>query len=312
MNIVVHYLAPARFSGDQDRYLEAFSKPDHALTPDEHYITNFYNLFLIDQIGVLGSILLSNIIFLIIIDMFLLKKVEAFRLEEIILFNASFVFLSFMNKEIVAILLALYIVFSKSNVIFKVLVSSIYAYIIYRLYWFIFLIMFFVNKVIFFTNRYSILLATIVMLIFGNIIFFYIFGHYLFEKRYEVILTLWNNNPQLINTEINWHHFVNNEHVNSILNYFFGVLTVMIFPFIYFLEFKVHLVFFYLINYYLIYYFFFVRHDITKYEDQNIIILMSTFILTLLIFEPDLGSFARHLGPVFIAIAIHRARNLYR
>ena len=74
MNIVVHYLAPARFSGDQVRYLEAYSKPGHALTPDEHYITNFYNLFLIDQIGVLGSILLSNIIFLIIIDMFLLKK----------------------------------------------------------------------------------------------------------------------------------------------------------------------------------------------------------------------------------------------
>ena len=80
--------------------------------------------------------------------------------------------------------------------------------------------MFFVNKVIFFTNRYSILLATIVMLIFGNIIFFYIFGHYLFEKRYEVIIVLWHNNPELINTEINWHHFVNNEHVNSILNYF--------------------------------------------------------------------------------------------
>ena len=218
-----------------------------------------------------------------------------------------------MNKEIVAILLALYIVFSKSNIIFKVLVSSIYAYIISRLYWFIFLIMFFVNKVIFFTNRYSILLATIVMLLFGNIIFFYIFGYYLFEQRNNTIISLWYNNPdRIINTEINWQYFTSNEHVNSILNYFFGVLTVMIFPFIYFLEFKIHLVFFYLINYYLIYYFFFVRHDITKYEDQNIIILMSTFILTLLIFEPDLGSFARHLGPVFIAMAIHRARNLYR
>ena len=310
MNIFVHYLAPDRFSGDQVRYIEAFSKPNHALTPDEHYITNFYNLFLYDQIGTLGSILLSNIVLLVIIDRFLLKKVEAFRLEEIILLNASFFFLSFMNKELVAILLALYLVFSKSNIILKVLISSVYAYIISRLYWFIFLTMFFVNKVMTFTNRYSILFATIVMLLFGNIIFYYFFGHYLFETRNNTIILLWHNNPELINTEIVWQYFSNNEHLNSILNYFFGVLTVMIFPFIYFLEFKIHLIFFYAITYYLVYYFFLTRHDMTKYEVQNVIILMSTFILTLLIFEPDLGSFARHLGVVFAVIAIHEARKL--
>tara|TARA_A100001035_G_C27785338_1_gene504056 strand:+ start:3546 stop:4475 length:930 start_codon:yes stop_codon:yes gene_type:complete len=308
---MIHYLAPVRFSSDQVRYLAAFSKADHALTPDEHYITNFYNFFLYDQLGALGSILLSNIVLLLLINNTLLKDIKGLRLEEVILLNTAFVFLSFMNKEIIAIFLVLYLVFSKNNILIKVLLSSFYAYFSARYYWFIFLIMFLINKVVSLTNRYSIIISTIIMVLVGNIFFYFIFDHFLLEQRNRTIISLWYHNPDPINTEINWLHISNDNHVNSILNYLFAILTVMIFPFIYFLEFKIHLIFFYLVIYYLIYYFFFVRHDITKYEDQNIIILMSTFILTLLIFEPDLGSFARHLGPVFTAVAIHRARNLY-
>ena len=149
MNIFVHFLAPARFRGDQDRYLAAFSKPYSVLAPDEQYITNFYNFFLYNHLGLLGSVLLTNILLLIYIDRFLLDKVKLFRIEEIILLNAAFIFLSFMNKEIVAIFLLTYLVFSKHKIFFKVFVLSIYPYVSGRLYWFIFLIMFVFNKMIY-------------------------------------------------------------------------------------------------------------------------------------------------------------------
>lgn len=312
MNILVHFLAPARFRGDQDRYLEAFSKPYTGLAPDEQYITNFYNFFLYNHLGVLGSILLSNILLLIYMDRFLLDKVKSFRVEEIILLNASFIFLSFMNKEILAIFVLVYLVFSKHKIFFKVFISSIYAYASGRLYWFIFLIMFVFNKILSFTNKYTIILVTITMVLFGNVVFNILFDYLLLEVRDNTIESLWFHNPRTINTEIVWYEMFNNAYINSIANYFFAIFTVMLFPFIYFSEFKIHLILFYLMVYYTVYYYFFVKHNFSEYSQQNILILFPTFILTLLIFEPDLGSFARHLAPIFIIIAIDQSRRFKR
>ena len=312
MNIFVHFLAPARFRGDQDRYLAAFSKPYSVLAPDEQYITNFYNFFLYNHLGLLGSVLLTNILLLIYIDRFLLDKVKLFRIEEIILLNAAFIFLSFMNKEIVAIFLLTYLVFSKHKIFFKVFVLSIYPYVSGRLYWFIFLIMFVFNKILSFTNKYTIILATITMILIGNIIFNILFDYFLLEQRTMTLESLWYHNPRPINTEIVWYEMFNNAHINSIANYLYAILTVMVFPFIYFTEFKMHLILFYLMIYYTIYYYFFIKHDFCKYSEQNIVILFPTFIFTLLIFEPDLGSFARHLAPIFIILAIDQSRRFER
>lgn len=312
MNIFVHFLAPARFRSDQDRYLAAFSKPDSVLAPDEQYITNFYNFFLYNHLGLLGSVLLTNILLLIYIDRFLLDKVKSFRIEEIILLNAAFVFLSFMNKEIVAIFLLIYLVFSKHKIFFKVFVLSIYSYVSGRLYWFIFLIMFVFNKICSFTNKYTIILATITMILIGNIIFNILFDHFLLEQRARTIESLWYQTLRPINTEIVWYEMFNNAYINSIANYLYAILTVMVFPFIYFTEFKIHLILFYLMIYYTIYYYFFIKHDFCKYSEQNIVILFPTFIFTLLIFEPDLGSFARHLAPIFIILAIDQSRRFER
>jgi hypothetical protein len=269
----------------------------------------FYRILHIDNY-IVAPILALVTYFIVILKLFKnysVKYISLFSYALIVIYSAiAMVYLATYSKDLVLFLIVVvpFVFLEKKSLIIWTVFVIFYAYI-FRTYWFVSIALFWFIKffIVQSPKRFLILVPVIYLII--NIIYHYVFGTSIaliregantdrdIESGQTVIKTYIQGNNVLL------------ESLNSIVTLIFLIVPIPLFlllkPFYIILTVLISVFFFNFIKLYI------KEHKNNDYT--NIFSFVISFMLVQSLFEPDYGSFVRHLSPLYPLIFVCIAKN---
>lgn len=210
------------------------------------------------------------------------------------LFLYSFVILPFIFLE-------------KKKIILWTILVLIYAYF-FRMYWLLVISSFWVIKLYFIKSIPRLIIAIVGFFFTIALLFELVLGISLSSFRDAANMIRTEDEAQtMIQTYITGEAFVT-EGFNAIVTLFFLIIPIPLFLFLK----PFYVLMFFLIAFIFYYFFKFLRKNIEDISYQNVYSLIISMLLVQSLFEPDFGSFLRHLSPFYplLFIFLTKKQNL--
>jgi hypothetical protein len=250
----------------------------------------FYKFLLINISGVYINLTLLNIY----INHLMLKEIfkynDYINLYVGLLYIIPAIFFSHLSKEIPIFLLIYIAVFTLQKYKYIKYLPLIFIAIFIRNYWLIIII----NIIIISIFAKSIL-AKFIYLIISNTFFVVIYEAILNQNTSDIRDALTNPRIGAIHSDsiISNLNYLNSGILNDLINYYYSIL-IIIAPFIVVNQLKLQYLILTFIQIFIIINILKINwHKFSKSETYCLNIIIST-LMTIIIFEPDLGSFSRH------------------
>ena len=250
----------------------------------------FYKFLLINITGIYVNLILLNIF----INYLMLKKIFKYNnyinLYIGLLYIAPAIFLSHLSKEIPVILLIYIAVFTLQKYKYVKYIPLIFIAVFIRNYWVIIII----NIIIISIFAKSILERFIYSII-SNTFFIVIYEAILNQNTSDIRDALTNPRIGAIHSDsiISNINYFNSGILNDFINYYYSILIILV-PFIVVNQLKLQYLILTFVQIFIIINILKLNwHKFSKSETYCLNIIIST-LMTIIIFEPDLGSFSRH------------------
>lgn len=271
----------------------------------------FFRVLHIDKVFLAPIIALLSYLTAIIV-IFKKYKVDSISFLKFLLIVAyssmAMVYMSTYSKDLVLFLIVVvpFIFLEKKYLFIWTLCVIFYAYF-FRNYWFLIIILFWVFK-FFIINRPKLLLFSIaVFYVLVSFFFNYIFGVSLSMIRYSANL---DRDADIAQTAISTYISGNNfllEAANFLVTLIFLIIPIPLIllgkPFYAILTILIAVFFFNFIKLYI--------KEYKNKEFTNIFSFIISFMLVQSLFEPDYGSFVRHLSPLYPIIFVCIVKNKF-
>lgn len=304
------YIFPEKYFNDVST-IEQLVKYPYKDEGDMAYTNtaNFFRLFYIDKELLAPILAISSylIVIILVFKKYEVKLISFLKFLLIVAYSAmAMVYISTYSKDLVLFLLVIvpFVIFEKKNLLLWTLFVLFYAYF-FRTYWVI-------TILLFWTLKFFVVKKPKLLLVF--IPFFYLLVSFVYNYIFGVSLSLIRYNANLdrdaslaqtaINTYISGTSFLL-EAINFFLTFIFLIIPIPLLllakPFYIILSLLI-VVFFY--N--------FLRLYAQEYDNKkfaNIFSFVIAFMLVQSLFEPDYGSFVRHLSPLYPIIFVCIAKN---
>lgn len=285
---LTYFYAPERFYNDE-KHILSLIEGDFSI--DGFVITAyFYKFLLIEYTGVYINLLIINIFINYLMINRIFKYNNFINLYIGLLYILPAIYFSHLSKEIPVFLLIFISVFKLRNYKYLKYLPLILIGLFIRNYWLIIII----NLIIIGFFAKSILEKFIYLIISNS--FFVIFYKILFNENISNIRdNLTNIRIDSINSDsiIFNLNFFNPGIFNDLINYYYSILIIVA-PLIVVNQIKLQYIFLNIIQIFLIIKIFKFRlQKLSKVDSFCLNIFIST-LMTIIVFEPDLGSFSRH------------------
>jgi len=300
---VIHFTLKQPWTNDHNAYLIAINKINNNEAVEELYIAiigYFYMFMGHNYIKTFGSIILANSLLLFLINKTILSTIKKVTLIECFFICFPFLYLAFYSKEILTALLIIQLTFSSKRVLNAI---SFFLFAFYlRAYWWLIGAQLLIFKLLIKSKKIKTNIIYLISLI--SISTFILLNNTLIgssTSRFREELNNFSSSNLIPDSVINNLNLFSNNLLNDLTNYYYS-LTLIYFPFIH-IKFKIGHIIFCLFQLVVVYILHFKLQPINNLLKQKAIYLVSSVIFTLVLFEPDLGSFLRHESVVFPLIA---------
>ncbi len=279
------------------------------LDPSFSNTAKFYRIFHIDKYVVAPLLALIAYFFVIfkLFKNYSIKGISFFAYILIIMYSAiAMVYLATFSKDLLLFLIIVvpFVYFEKRFLIFWSFFVIVYAYF-FRNYWFITIALFWFMK-LFIINKPKRLIFFIPLFYLAvNFVYNYVFG-----VPISMIREIANIDRDLDSGQTVIKTFIQGDNVlaitlNNIVTLLFLVIPIPLLllgrPFYVILTFIITIFFYNFLKFY------FKEHKLKEYE--NVFSFVISFMIVQSLFEPDYGSFVRHLSPLYPFIFLCIAKN---
>lgn len=294
INFTVRSTFPNYFFNDEINFLDSLKAQDLKYAYGHHFINFFYHAIPINFYGKeITYLLIVNIILLAIINKYIQTYRSCINYHNVILLMYCSIFLSFIGKDIFTIIFTIYLLFSGKKIIFKTFIFIFFSLAISRYYLIIPLLNYLFIRALKIKNKTKIIFYSLLSYLSIFSATEYFFNKNIFLTRESLTTEL--ESKTNINTLIYNLNYFDSNIFNDILNYLYSIITLTIAPLIYAKEITVSICLFNIFIIYLLSKILLIDFYSKNCINNKIFIFITGYLLTLFVFEPDLGSFARHL-----------------
>jgi hypothetical protein len=301
---------PEKYFFDSQTLQYGIENPVKArLDPSFKNTAAFYRIFHLDKYFAVPVIALFSYFFVIfkLFKNYSINYISFFTFALVVIYSGiAMVYLSTYSKDLVLFLIVVFpfVFLEKRSLIIWTLFVIFYAYF-FRTYWFVSIALFWGLKlfIIKFPKRFLLLIPFVYLAM--NFVYHYIFGVSITLIRTETNL---NRDVEFGQTMIKTYIEGNNvflESLNSIVTLLFFIVPIPLFlllkPFYVILTLLITILFYNFLRFY-------VKESNNKHY-ENIFSFVISFVLVQSLFEPDYGSFVRHLSPLYPLIFVCIAKN---
>jgi len=269
----------------------------------------FYRILHIDK-NFVAPLLCIVTYFLLIVKLFKNYSIEYISFFSYILVVAysaiAMVYLATYSKDFLLFLLVIipFVYFEKKSIIIWTLFVVFYAYF-FRTYWFISIALFWGIKLFIIKSPKKFLLLIPLVYLAMNFVYHYIFGTSITAIREGANTDRDIESGQtIIKTYIEGSNLLS-ESLNSIVTLVFFIVPIPLFlllkPFYIILTLLIVVFFYNFLKFYL--------NESRHKEFENIFSFVISFMIVQSLFEPDYGSFVRHLSPLYPFIFLCIVKN---
>ncbi|MCY0970069.1 hypothetical protein [Chryseobacterium wangxinyae] len=301
---------PEKYFYDSHGLQKLIERPNRYYSAESFTNTaTFYRILHIDRIIVAPILALLTYFFVIfkLFKNYSVNYISFFSYALIVIYSAiAMVYLATFSKDLVLFIIVVvpFVFLEKKSLIIWTLFVIFYAYV-FRTYWFISIALFWFIKLFIIQSPKRFLLLVPVIYLIMNVVYHYVFGTSIALIREGANTDRDIESGQtIIKTYIEGSN-VFLESLNSIVTLIFLILPIPLFlllkPFYVILTILITVFFFNFIKLY-----------VKQYKNKdytNIFSFVISFMLVQSLFEPDYGSFVRHLSPLYPLIFVCVAKN---
>lgn len=310
MAFLKEYIFPEKYFYDSHGLEKLIEHPNRYYSAESFTNTaTFYRILHIDNY-IVAPILALVTYFLVIMRLFKnysISYISFFSYALIVIYSAiAMVYLATYSKDLVLFIIVVvpFVFLEKKSLIIWTFFVLFYAYI-FRTYWFISIALFWFIKLFIIQSPKRFLLLIPIIYLTMNVIYHYVFGTSISLIREGANTDRDIESGQtIIKTFIKGNN-VFAESLNSIVTLIFLIVPIPLFlllkPFYIILTILIIVFFYNFIKFYLR------EYKIKDYT--NIFSFVISFMLVQSLFEPDYGSFVRHLSPLYPLIFVCIAKN---
>ncbi len=304
------YIFPLKYFGDVITIENLINNPDLD-TGDKGFMNTaiFFRVLPLDRyiITPIVTVLMYYIGVKKILTNYTINKISFINYTIITTYSAiAMVYMSTYSKDLILYIFVIlsFIFLEKKNILIWTCIVLIYA-LIFRTYWIIIISSFWVLKLYFSKSLYKLTLYIVAFFIVIAFVFDQVLGISISSIREASNIFRSEDEAQtMISSYIEGDSFID-QGINGIVTLILFIIPI---PLALFLK-PFYILMFLLISFIFYKFIFFIKNNIQNKQYNNVISLVISMLVVQSIFEPDFGSFLRHLSPLYPLLFLSLAKQ---